>query len=605
MGLDSNYLQRIFLYTVGGNRGATQFNVANRHMPMLNNINNSLSSYMAEQGQINKKKALMAWYKTIPELTGFVNKIAGDMTARYHFENVNPKESGRNKILKANTFAQEVVLSQTMEEIAADQLITGEGFGWLGKISDVKLKEAIYAKLKTKALQPIERKELADKFYLDIKQTELLGNVSAVDEDILKPRKYRVLPSSTMEIMFDDFDIIEYNHIVGIKKITFKPAEVVHYTLMRRDGKPSGFTSIETVLTQLELLRQMWQNMMSVHKNGGAMDKIISFENERSDSPSFKKTAQEFTKYKQVENRHGLYLTTGKINVQDLQNLDDMQFETMGLYVTGVLALQWGIPRSSIPFIQGGVNTKDDTGGNTERGYWEVIRKFQHLYMETMNTQLWIPYFGVKIVLENPYFQLDVQEQTYKQMKYNNIKLVDEMAQVNKKRFKFSEKVRLLDMDIDMFEDIPEEDLMMNQPAGTLDKQLSKSDVNDSDAKKNQNDKKKKEQTSTIQSAGKPTGVGKEFFYGVWSKAADKELLESKEVESETVSFDKFVDLYNSDKGINPLSPPRMFLRSSTDMTTFFFKSTDFTFKTTLNDIEYETNRIRILNLTDGKIWRV
>ena len=113
----------------------------NSHLPLLNEFSSSLSGYVSSQNQLSKKKALMRWYKSIPELTAFVNKISRDIVSRYHFETVNPSDSGRNRLLKANRFAAEVQLRKVMESQVADALITGEAFGWIGKLSETQIED--------------------------------------------------------------------------------------------------------------------------------------------------------------------------------------------------------------------------------------------------------------------------------------------------------------------------------------------------------------------------------------------------------------------------------------------------------------------------------
>jgi hypothetical protein len=526
----ASYFQRILTNVVGTQSNSNY----NRHLPMINSIMSNLSGYLNEHGQIGKKRALMSWYKTIPELTGFIEKVAGDSMGRFHFEPVKPSESNRNRIMRANKFAQEVCLGKTMESEAVDELVTGDGFGWIGKIPVEVYKESIRKQLSKK--YHIESKELADDFYSKMFESKQVNggfeDTTYIDEDILRPRKYRSLASTTVEIQYDNYDVLGYRHVVGVNFTDFKTDEVVHYNWKSRDGKIEGFSPVESVILQLELLRQMWRNLLSVQVNGGIPDKIITLEDVNPNTEAYKRFKEDFQKYKLVENRHGSLLFTGKVNVQDLQQVDEMQFKESGLYITGLIALQWGIPRSSIPYIVGGTNTKDDTGGNSERGYWEVIRRFQMRKSETMNTQLWIPYFGVKIVFENPYFQLDVQMETAKQLKFNNVKLITDLLRVNKKKLKDESLLRELNMTDEDIEEIPEEDLMIGiNPKSTMNSQLSQGQVNNSDSKNNKDDKKKQEQDSTIESRGKPTGVGKE-------SVQKDPIVETKEIyEDESVKF--------------------------------------------------------------------
>ena len=119
-----------------------------KHMPMINTIVGQFSNFLSEFGQIRKKKALMNWYRGIPELTALINKVAGDIIGEYHFESLNSEDTKRNKIMKVNRFAAEIRLRKVLFSQVIDILVTGEGFGWMGKITEKQIKEAVDKALK-------------------------------------------------------------------------------------------------------------------------------------------------------------------------------------------------------------------------------------------------------------------------------------------------------------------------------------------------------------------------------------------------------------------------------------------------------------------------
>lgn len=480
-----------------------------RHLPMINSISNTLSSYLSAVGQTQKKQYLMRWYKTIPELTGMVNKVAKDIVHKYHFEPMNPKESGRNKVMKANRFDLMVGLRGLMFSQAVDALTTGEAYGWLGRVSEevlrLKIKESLS---KHSNIELKEKVHLFDDVIKEFKLVNGFGNVDTFDEDLLEPKSYRYIASSSMEVMYDQFDIKKYVQTVGTNQIDFSTDEIIRYPFYEIDGKVGGFTPVESIVVQLELLRFMWQNMLSVHKNGGSPDKIFVLENTQPNSPAYKRIEEQLKKYKLVENKHGNMLFTGKVSVEDLNAIDQMQFKDMGLYITGVIALQWGIPRGSIPYILGGTNTKDDTGGSAEKDYWRTVESFQMKFADIMNSQLWVPYFGVRIVFDNTSIQQDVQLETAKQLKLNNVKLIDDLLHGSGKQLQLTPKLRLLGIDDEDIEDFDIENTPQFQMQKfTLNSQLSKSEVNDSDSKKNIKDRKKQEQQNLMdRGSGSTTG---------------------------------------------------------------------------------------------------
>jgi hypothetical protein len=389
----------------------------------------------------------------------------------------------------------------------------------MGKVSEDKLKETIEGSFRGRMLNTTkerlsasEIKRLTDSLLFELKQESGLADTEGIDEDLLRPRKYRSVASSTMENIYDQYDISGYKQWVGMHSEDFTPKEIVHFTMMDVDGKVNGFTPVESMIVQLELLRHVWQNMLSLHRNGGIPDFIFAFKDMNPNDPSFDKLVEQIRKYRLVENKHGNLVFTGDVNVTALQQLEKMQFQDEGLYITGVMAMQWSIPRSSIPYIVGGANTKDDTGGNSEKDYWSNVEFFQAVYAETMNTQLWIPHFGIKIVFDKRYINSDVQEQTAKQLKYNNIKLLNDMAGMygkNIKFEKFTSEVGLIDDD---FEKKSEEPMPGMPISSTLNEQLPQS-ASRSPAQQGMAVEKRREQESIQASRGKPTGVGKETAF--------------------------------------------------------------------------------------------
>ena len=573
--------------------------------PMFNELNVNLRSFFNNRSQLGKKKVLMNWVKNTLELQNLVNKVSKDMTGKFHFENINPKESGRNKILKANKFVAETQYKRRKQSQNFDKLATGESYAWLGFISDKQIKNQIN---KSVGIRPnMETKEIEsmkEKMFLEIKQTEGFNDLQGIDEDVLKPRKYDYIASSSMEIVFDRTDIKGYIQDVGGEKKPYTPKEIIRQTLADVDGKVSGFTSVESALVQLELLRFMWGNMMSLHKNGGAMDKIFILEDQNVNTQSYKRIKQQLEKYKLVENKHGNMLFTGKIKIEDLQQLDTMQFRDMGLYITSLLSRMWQVPNSSGGVAVEGGDSKDDTGGNSEKAYWENIEFYQERDAEIDNLQLWIPHFGVKLVYDKQYVQKDIQEETAKQLKLNNVKVIEEIARNSKKRLRFEEKVNMIGMHSDMFEDIPKEDLEMEMEVGdsltgTKD-QMSDSKINDSEAKKNVKAKKKQETVQNMNSSGKGTlGTGKE-----WDSNADMEYKQLIGSDDEYLPLKDFVKLYNSDRASNPGSSPRLFRRENPNFITFKYKSTDFVYRTIIDKELEEDNRVLIMNLS-GNIYNL
>lgn len=541
----------------------------------------------------------MRWYKKIPELTALVSKVARDIVSDFHFEPFNPRDNGRNRIYSANRFALEVGLRKVMFSQIIDSLVTGEAFGWIGKLSDKQIKESIRQCPSLKYDFILDRKEknrIVDELFRELKQSDALSLTSRntfIDEDLLKPRKYRYVASSTMEVLFDDTDILGYRQYVGPKYVEFNTKEILRFTQMDIDGKVNGFTPVESILLQLELLRNMWNNMLSIHKNGGSPDNIFILKNVQPDSPAYKRIVEQLKQYKASENKHGNMVFTGEISVETINQLEHMQFTDSGLYITGLIAMQWQIPRSSIPYILNNTNTKDDTGGNSERSYWELVDFMQKTFADTMNTQLWIPYFGVKIVFDKKYVQKDIQKETAKQLLLNNLKLQKELLQTS--GYDIKPEIFVKEIGYNMSEVIEsEQKTSIDNVQSNLDKQPDAT-ITDTIQQSNTRIRKRDEQLLTEASRGKPTGVAKEFNGWDYDALLEYKSLSSAEVQE--VDFDTFVRLYQQDASYQSGMPPRIFRKKQSEFTSFKFKSSDFVYLTIVPTIQLDEMRVRLMNL--------
>lgn len=538
-------------------------------VPYLNELNrgsmysNDIVSYY------NYKRKYMDYYKLVPEFCAFINNVAIDINQDFVFVPLEKSQSGRNKIKAAEVFAQNVNLKMTNFSIIVDSLVTGEGYGWKGLIDKAKLDKKVSDRLKERGLP--------DTPYLKELSMKINGYT---DEDALRPRKYRYVASSTMENRFDEYEITGFKQrINGNEKYKdYSVDEIIHFKFMDIDGKVAGFTCVGSIITQLELLRFMWQNQTAIAKNGGKMDSIISVEDIDVNSPAYKKIEGEIRKYNlNWQSRHGTLLLSGKVKVTELQQLDSMQFKEMGLYIMGILAMQWRVPKSGLSIVVDGTSTSADTGGVSEIGYNNNLTSYRSAFENFINTQLFIPHFGVLFRFKDNYNHQDLLEAQKKQTDLNNLKFMNDELAKSKKTLSvdyLKDKFDLDDADLAPLKMIPGITSPAPQTSGfrqglAKNKSMKKgSDGNKVSAKKkNEQDSKKKKQS----------GYGKELTD--W----DSQFLESKEVmeykERQPVDFNQFVKLYNEDKAYNK-TPPRVFFSERDGVIDLVYHSLDFVYET-------------------------
>lgn len=527
-----------------------------------------------------KKIYIKEYMNNVPELTALINMVAGDMSQKSFFEPVNVKDSGRNRVQRANKFAADVDMRKQDFSTMVDVLVTGEGYAWIGQLVKKQVENLTKESLKRRGL-PTTKEMVA-----------LSMKANFPDEDLVRPTRYRQVASSTMENLYDETKIVGYKQLVGSLEKLYDPEEIIRYVFYDIDSRVEGFTSVRTMLTQLQLIWFMWKNNQSLAKNGGQPDRLYSVEDIDINHSAFKRIEKELQKYHNVENRHGSLLLNGKVTVNDLAQLDTMQFSEMGLYITGLIAMQWRIPRSRIPYISKEANTKDDTGGNSEKSYWQNISFLQDLYLDTQNKQLWEPYFGVRRRFDKGYKHDDLIEAQTKQTNLNN--LVLQSNEIGKQGYRFKKNYILRYInggDQTLFEDdiekIPKDEQMMmmgGNPQGFMQQGMNRDQLETGKDKQNIKDAKRTEQDRLSAVRGKPTGFGKEHSL--------KYMLEKKEVQR--VGFLKFINLYNEDKAFNK-EPPRVFMSNNSDgISRFVYKSTDFVYESFVPTTEI--SKVQLMN---------
>jgi len=444
------------------------------------------------------KKNLMKWYKTVPELTGLIDMVAESVAGKYHFEPIKPGDQSKNKIMQANEFAKKVRFGSMLQEQQIDELVTGESFVWLGWLDDSRLKDFAKNFSQIPGMEVKSRDKLSDTLFLQMK------------ENNIRPNFMKVMASTTMNIIHDGYTVQDYTqHVFNAYttgNTTFDPKEVIHFKHMNVDGKIEGFTPLSGNVVPARLLAMMWLNQEALQQNGGHPDKIFSLKDVQPGSPSFKQIEQQLKSYKIQENKHGNMLWTGQVDVVDLQNTDAMLFKDVGLYVAGVLAMHWNVPKSFLPYIVDGTNTKSDTGGASERMFWKRVEKIQDRVSSEYNKELWNKYFGVNLVFDKSYKQDEAAENTATQLRLGNIEMMNNLLANVDKQLTVDKMLLMLDLnekDIKKKKLDPMATGMLRQ--GMFPQKNDKPVGEDDNVN---NAQKRNEQVSSAKQSGGPSGMG-------------------------------------------------------------------------------------------------
>lgn len=374
-----------------------------RHLPLLNSLFVERFSEFNPYTQENNFKTFIKWARKSPQLMGFLNIIATDMLSdSIDFKPVD-KSSGRNKVLKAKAFWEQNRGIDVTEETIYDLLITGIGYNWLGKIDDTQLKEFCNLAIK-ETLPEIKGEELEFK-------ADLMVKLIKKDKSENIAKKLRHIASSTVSIHTDEYEVLKYIQRVGVNTRKFSPDEILVFKLMPFDGKVLPFPPMEAILSEIYLLWLITQNYVSFFENGGKPDNVFILPKELAGSKNHKYLIDTLTKYKKIQNKHGNLVFTGDLTIEKLMEVEhQMENKDLGLYLTSVLAMMYGVPVNRIPFLVGKAAAGGDSGGLADTGYWRKISVWQSKIEGPFNHQLWIPFFGVEMKFRRGYLQDEVRE---------------------------------------------------------------------------------------------------------------------------------------------------------------------------------------------------
>lgn len=378
-----------------------QPNQSVEHRPLLNSIPNSTSQNASRMGGFNQRYTdFWRKFKNSPELYGIINILVTDILGdRPTFRGAKGEPLGRNKQAEAQRMWRGNRMKETLRAILFDMFITGDGYGWKAKASSEERVRAV--------------KEALRRYTLKLKESDynslLLKTVQ--DEDLKKPKKFDYIPSSTVFINSTPQDITGYTQVSQGMTIDFSPEEVLHFRLNTLDGNVQGFSPLQSLIRELALFYFVKGNMTSYLQNGGRPDVLFTMENAQPNSDAYNNFHEQLIAFKQLENRHGGLLGTGKVQVQDLTfgKNPDLEYQNLSLWVLSTMLFAFGIPISRVPFLIGKSATSGDSGGLAEAGYQSLIAEKQDEIEDILNFQFFEE-FNITIRLTRSYKQNELRE---------------------------------------------------------------------------------------------------------------------------------------------------------------------------------------------------
>jgi len=453
-----------------------------KHRPMLRSIQQVSSTGASRLGGFNSLYSTF-WrrFKNSPELFGIINILVTDIIGdRPAFVAPDGAVLGRNKRLEAERFWKSNRIKETLKAILFDEFVTGEGYGWKGSPTFEEKAKVV--------------KEAVRRYSLKLRESQLnqIFIKAIQDEDLKKPKKFDYIPSSTVQIDSNDYDILGYSQNCNGKNVYFSPEEVIHFRLNTFDGLIQGFSPVESLVKELALLYFVKGNMLAYMQNGGKPDSLFTMENAQPGSDSFVNFQQQLSSFKQLENSHGLLLGTGKVSVDDLSfgKNKDMEYQNLALWTLSGMLFAFGIPVTRVPFLIGKAATAGDSGGLAEAGYQSMISEKQDEVEDVMNYQLFEG-LGWHIKLSRHYKQDEVREAQTFSMNSDSVSKLQSIYRSVGKKIKVTKINEMLNISQDDIEELPEEE----KGFGFQDPNLSGQNLLDNDSVNKEPDNRKRADT--------------------------------------------------------------------------------------------------------------
>jgi len=327
--------------------------------------------------------SLINYVKTSGELIAILDAFVTDVLSDgYTFEGTD------SKVKLAEQFSEQNHIDSILYNWLLDAFIYGNGFLVMNFVTSNQVKSLM------KNVKGYETKEF-NRMYYEIKQY--------ADEVASKNMNIQHLPAATVSILSGDKygNNIIYRQTVGTESVDFNENEVIHIKDIDIDGKLWGFSRIYAIKSELQTLAYTKDYFGLYFQNNATPDMLFIAKNMRYGSEEHKDFVAQLQELKKPENKRKNLLALSDIDVKDLNKLSkENQFtELMRRYVS-LLAMTFQMPPSRYGATS---NATAEEATLSNQGYYRNISSWQDYIEKTLNTQLFIPIFDVKIKFNRGY----------------------------------------------------------------------------------------------------------------------------------------------------------------------------------------------------------
>jgi len=353
---------------------------------------------------------LMYWIKKTPECIGVLRRISNDIVTPISFTPVEstkklgrpPKDQQQEKIDKAVFFAQNNNFHTKDLAGTIDWAATGDNYTWMAINPDDEIKE------------------VAEKYYKEFNiETKEFNTVDFFDEDYNGISSIEILPSTMTRIKHDDSKILKYVQTDKMhpgKDREFSPERIIHFKYMDLDGSVYGYSPMEASYTAIRTVNSIQDYGLNFFENGAKIDRVWKYKG-TPNGDYWDKFQANVESYIQNKKAHGHLFVAGaeQIESEKLNEItEEMEYRELAIHSVGRLAVAFNMPADMFSSLLG-KDIKPTAGSSDveDAGYYRNIERAQEYKENLWNTQLWVPYFGVRMHYKRIFKQDQIRQVQY------------------------------------------------------------------------------------------------------------------------------------------------------------------------------------------------
>ncbi|MDY6788802.1 MAG: phage portal protein [Candidatus Nanohaloarchaea archaeon] len=292
---------------------------------------------------------------------------------------------------------------ESVADFLLDLLIVGDGYLYKRKIGETEARSILKDKIR-------ENHDFNFRSSADLAASKVVEELRARDEDLFSTRKLQMVPASTVEHDINKYgDITNFHQEVGTAEADLPPDKVIHMNYMRLNGKTYGFTPARSIISELTMLAEAKDHNGQFFENAGIVNKVVKMPNAGPEDANYKLVKKTLKKFRKLKNKHQDLVLTGEMEIEDLNDMSDMDFQELATYITKVIVMAWGVPPTRIGMPIGG-DSGARTSSLTHEGYFKRISRLQDKLQSLLNDELFEPEFNCRIKFEAPNIKREIRK---------------------------------------------------------------------------------------------------------------------------------------------------------------------------------------------------